>query len=434
VKRFFRRLSLRIDRLLQRITNHPFRLLLYLEWLLLSIVIFVDIPWDEILPSVKPLVGSSFEPSIPNYWLLTLILIIIFGLMGLRLPTGSKRKKWFYTVSQFVIILLAVIFTGWSDFTTPYVIILIRSCLIFPRKEQLIVGILSLICFIISIDTQSLKEGFLSSGNLSLQQINTSIIFIILSSTLNVAIIFIFVLALVDAFIKERQSRQQLKIAHNQLRIYSLKIQDQVVLEERNRIAREIHDSVGHALTAQTIQLESALLFCHSDANKTQKYIEVSRELAIDALNEIRKSISTLRAELLQGKSLVETINLLIENFYKITNIRANLSVNLRQSLDTDVNIAIYRIVQEALTNISKHSNATTVDIILEKQIESIRLRVEDNGQGFNTEQNTTGFGLQGINERVRALGGRFLINSTLGTGCKIIVDIPLPKYDFSEE
>lgn len=134
MKRFFRRLSLKIDKLLQRITNHPFRLLLYLEWLLLSIVIFVDIPWDEILPSVKPLVGSSFEPSIPYYWLLTLILILIFGLMGLRLPTGSKKQKWFYTALQFVIILLAVIFTGWSDFTTPYIIILIRSCLIFPRS------------------------------------------------------------------------------------------------------------------------------------------------------------------------------------------------------------------------------------------------------------------------------------------------------------
>ncbi|MEO0843470.1 MAG: hypothetical protein AAF063_31870, partial [Cyanobacteria bacterium J06643_5] len=72
MKRFFRRLSLKIDKLLQRITNHPFRLLLYLEWLLLSIVIFVDIPWDEILPSIKPLVGSSFKPSIPYYWLLTL--------------------------------------------------------------------------------------------------------------------------------------------------------------------------------------------------------------------------------------------------------------------------------------------------------------------------------------------------------------------------
>ena len=433
MKRFFRRLSLRIDKLLQRITNHPFRLLLYLEWLLLSIVIFVDIPWDEILPSVQPLVGSSFKPSIPYYWLLTLILILFFGLMGLRLPTGSKKRKWFYTISQLVIILLGYILTGWSDFTTPYVIILIRSCLIFPKKEQLIVGILSLICFIISIDTQSLKEGFLSSGNLSPQEINRSVIYIVFSATLNVAIIFAFVLALIDAFIKERQSRQQLKIAHNQLRIYSLKIQDQAILEERNRIAREIHDSVGHALTAQTIQLESALLFCHSDANKTQKYIEVSRELAIDALNEIRKSISTLRTELLQGKSLTETINLLIENFYKITNIRANLFINIRQPLKTDINIAIYRIIQESLTNISKHSNATTVDIILEQQIECIHLRIEDNGQGFNKSENTTGFGLQGIDERVRALGGRFIVNSTLETGCKIIVDIPLSEFDFSE-
>lgn len=434
MKRFLRKLTLKIDKLLQRTTNHPFRLLLYLEWLLLSIVILVDIPWDEILPSVKPLVGSSFKPLIPNYWLLTLVLILIFGLMGLRLPTVSTKIKWLYTISQFVIILLAYILTGWSDFTTPYVIILIRSCLIFPRKEQLIIGLLSLICFIISIDIQSLKEGFLSSGNLSPQEINRSVIYIVFSATLNVAIIFAFVLSLVDAFVKERQSRQQLKIAHNQLRIYSLKIQDQAILEERNRIAREIHDSVGHALTAQTIQLESALLFCHSDANKTQKYIEVSRELAIDALNEIRKSISTLRAELLQGKSLAETINLLIENFDKITNIKANLSINIRQSLNTDINIAIYRIVQEALTNISKHSNATTVDIILENKIECIRLQIEDNGQGFNTEQNTTGFGLQGINERVRTLGGRFIVNSTLGTGCKIIVDIPLSKFDFSEE
>ena len=119
MKRFFRRLSLIIDKLLQRITNHPFRLLLYFEWLLLSIVILVDIPWDEILPSVKPLVGSSFKPSIPNYWLLTLILIIIFGLMGLRLPTGSKNAKGYLmkdTLSDELAIAIRTVHKGYTQF------------------------------------------------------------------------------------------------------------------------------------------------------------------------------------------------------------------------------------------------------------------------------------------------------------------------------
>lgn len=100
----------------------------------------------------------------------------------------------------------------------------------------------------------------------------------------------------------------------------------------------------------------------------------------------------------------------------------------LSSPLPSDVSIAIYRIVQEALTNIHKHGAATQVIIHLQTKIETLYLLVEDNGRGFNPEQNTTGFELQGRRERTLALGDQFEIDSTQRVGCRITASFPLPK------
>lgn len=419
-------------------TNHPFRFLLYVEWILLSISILTEIPWYEVFPYLIPLMENPSSHLITNPWLWKLICILIFGLMGLRLPTRKAyHKKWLYILLQFGLVLLADNLDGWSSFSTPYLIILIRSCLIFPSREKFFVAGLSFLCSMLSmffsIDIQGMREEYTHAVKLTSQQIKALLVYETFHNTFYYGLVLIFVLMLVNALINESQSRQHLAIAHDQLRQYTLRIEDQATLEERNRIAREIHDSLGHALTAQSIQLESALLFCHSDANKTQKYLEVSRKLAGEALAEIRKSVSALRTEPLQGKSLPESITQLTQNFCKITNIQANFFTNFEYPLSIDINIAIYRIIQEALTNISKHSQATKVDITLKMQVGNINLQIKDNGKGFNPEQNTTGFGLQGMRERTVSLGGKLSVISTLGRGCRIIVDIPLAKLPFNE-
>lgn len=221
------------------------------------------------------------------------------------------------------------------------------------------------------------------------------------------------------------------RLAYDQLRQYALRIEDQAALQERNRIAREIHDSLGHTLTAQSIQLENALLFCSASAEKTKGFLHEGKQLGAKALKEVRQSISTLRADPLQGRSLQAAIAALIQDFYRLTNIQPNSTIYLTYPVSMEVSIAIYRIVQEALINVSKHSRATQVTILLQAKTGLLHLTIDDNGRDFNPKQNTTGFGLEGMRERTTALGGQIQIQSQPGCGCQVIADIPVPLTSY---
>lgn len=114
----------------------------------------------------------------------------------------------------------------------------------------------------------------------------------ILTLNINTVITFgltlLFILLLVNALLAERQSHEKLLLANEQLRHYALRIEDQATLQKRNRIVREIHDSLGHALTAQSIQLENALLFLPRNAEKTESFLQESQRLGARALQEVR--------------------------------------------------------------------------------------------------------------------------------------------------
>ncbi len=424
-----------MNRLLQ-IKTHPFRLLLYLEWILLIITIMGELSWEKI-PYLKTLLGDLSEQSQPSssFGLLEILCIFGFGLMGLWLPKGTTISKWLYTALELGIIWLLNVLSDWQVyFLPPYLIVVLRSCLIFPPVERLIASGLVFVSFLLSLvmsanDISAIQQELTQTKPLSVAQIKIWLIISNINTAFLFGLVLVFVLMLVNALLIERQSRQQLTFAHNQLHQYALRIEDQATLQERNRIAREIHDSLGHALTAQSIQLENALLFCHSNPDKTQAFVSEAKQLAAVALKEIRQSISTLRSDPLQEKNLESALVTLIENFGTRTNITLDSTICLRHPMTAEIKTAIYRIVQEALTNISKHSHATQVTLNLRTTLEYLHLFIEDNGRGFNPEQNTTGFGLQGMRERTVALEGNFRLASQVETGCRVTVYIPLGKF-----
>lgn len=359
--------------------------------------------------------------------MLVIMILIGFGLMGLRLPTKRTRNKVLYTALQLVLLVV----TFWLDRRTGFfpllgLIIVIRSCLIFQQAGRLMVAglvfIASLLMLFLGMPLPPRPRPGIPSEAIA----NT-----ILTLNINTAITFgltlLFILLLVNALLAERQSREKLLQANEQLRQYALRIEDQATLQERNRIAREIHDALGHALTAQSIQLENALLFLPPDAEKTKSFLQESQQLGARALQEVRRSIATLRSNPLQGRSLEDAIASSITEFQSTTGIVPNYTLQ-SQPIPTEISTALYRILQESLTNISKHSAATGVSIHLQQRRDTIHLQIADNGQGFDPEQNTTGFGLQGMRERTVALGGQFLLSSQPGQGCRISVSIGLPK------
>ncbi len=394
------------------------RLLLYLEWLLLGMSILTAF----LIP--------PFYPFQPTPWL-TVLSIVVFGVMGLRLPTSSFSHKVIYTVVELGIVLLPAFTNSHLRFTPLLgLIAVIRSCQMFKLRGRLIVASLVYVSFLYTVFLRSrttvLFRMHVGQGRPFAEQIATNTVNLLLNNAISFALTLTFVLLLVNAVLSERRSRQELAIAHEQLRQYALRIENQATLQERNRIAREIHDSLGHALTAQTIQLENALLLLPSNVDKAIDFLKEAKQLAYQALQEVSRSVATLRADPLRGKSLENAINNLIRDFSSATTLTPDCKINLAYPVTPEVGTAIYRILQEALTNISKHSEATQVTIQLQSQDRRLHLLVEDNGKGFYPEQNTTGFGLQGMRERATALGGSFHIISEAGKGCLIQVELPI--------
>ena len=414
--------------------KHPFRLLLYLEWTLLGIALLGG--FSELIPHRHLRHHWVSQPAWSSW--LGIICIIVLGAMGLKLPQRPKLISQIYIIAGFALSwsIALLIGNGERIFAVLLLVVAIRACLLFPWGGRITVAVLAYVSFLMvqigswmRITPWGIPLGRpLPPGlrRLPPEELNRILFGLAFNSALLFAFVLAFVLLLVGAVLSEHQSRSQLVQAHRRLREYALQIENQATLEERNRIAREIHDSVGHYLTAQSIQLENTAVFLTQDITKASNHLAKARQLGKDALANIRASIATLRTNPIQERSLKTIIEELVLQFQSNTNIAIAKKIDLTSTLSTEVNTALYRIIQEALTNIAKHAKATKVNLSLNCTAKEILLSIQDNGCGFNRDDNTTGFGLQGMKERTAALGGKFNIESAYSQGCQINVAIPI--------
>ncbi|MGK7953048.1 MAG: sensor histidine kinase [Xenococcaceae cyanobacterium] len=406
---------------LKQIKPYPFGFFLILEWIFFGAAFFSELPSKFLLHGQLD-DGSLFLP------ILSVFCLIALGLMGLSLPKNKPWHKWLYTFGQLVLLGLPSLFQHF--FFIPYLIIVIRSCLIFEKKDRLLVVILIVLVFaglfaLCYPSVEQIQQQTQIGEKIFQEQFAIIKSIDLIRNLFTLGLCSAVVFMLVNALLREYESRQKLALAHQKLREYAMLVEERATLDERNRIAREIHDSVGHALTAQTIQLNNAIAFWQIEPNKAYQFLTEAKELVTTALKEIRHSVSTLRADPLEGKSLKDALDFLIQEFSYRTKIIPLYTNYLSVSLSKEVKLTIYRIVQEALTNIAKHSKAMEVIVNLQTFPKYLRLIIEDNGKGFNPKQNTTGFGLQGMRERVATLGGNIQISSEINCGCNIIITIP---------
>lgn len=200
--------------------------------------------------------------------------------------------------------------------------------------------------------------------------------------------------------------------------------------EERNRIAREIHDTLAQGLAATALKLETAdaLLEAGADPDRARQAVLAALELTRANLEEARRSVMDLRAAPLEGRSLPDALAALVAERFVSQPVEATFeSIGENLPLPVRVEVGLYRIAQEALTNILRHAAAQRVTVHLMLLPHEVELEVEDDGQGFDAEQATKGrFGLIGINERTRLLGGTMKLCSSEEAGTRLRVTIPL--------
>lgn len=207
-------------------------------------------------------------------------------------------------------------------------------------------------------------------------------------------------------------------------------------VEERNRLAREIHDTLAQGLTAISLQLESADYLLESGANREKAHQAIRKALALarSNLEETRRSVQDLRAAPLEGRTLAEALAALAAEQATHGGTRGEAPLDVRveiagesRPLPVRIENAVYRTAQEALTNVRRHAQAQHVTVQLETTPHAVKLSVEDDGQGFEADEQLPGrYGIVGMNERARLLDGEFWVCSAPGEGTRIELAIPL--------
>jgi two-component system sensor kinase len=203
---------------------------------------------------------------------------------------------------------------------------------------------------------------------------------------------------------------------------------------ERGRIARDLHDELGH-LFAGIMEGAGALTRARLDLTDEaqQRQLAALRELAREGIRTTRTLAWTLRPDGLEDLGIVGCVEQLVEDCARMFRIRIDLTTSglpeqLEKPLPDPVQTAVFRIIQEALTNVGRHSGATEASVLLVASGDRLRAVVEDNGIGFEPPLDgaRTSLGLSGMHERARLVGGRIAIESKLGTGTTVMAEVPV--------
>lgn len=241
----------------------------------------------------------------------------------------------------------------------------------------------------------------------------------------------IIVLGLISSIIKEehhkklkaedlyhmlRKSEDTLIKTNQELEVYANSIKELSILQERNRISRDIHDSVGHSLSTIIIQLGAIEKIAKVDGDAATSMASNLRDFAKNGLEEIRKALKELKPREFKEYEALIAIEGLIKDFSKLTGINVKLGFSKNKwPLDEEMSLVLYRIVQEFLSNSAKHGKATKINIFMHFSDDDLIVTMQDNGIGTN--KINMGMGLTSLSERVGELGGKVSYESQEGKG-----------------
>ena len=224
---------------------------------------------------------------------------------------------------------------------------------------------------------------------------------------------------------------KDLQAANAALKAAHQKEKELAIAEERMRLARDIHDGLGHHLTVLSIQLQAAEKLVERNPQAAAEAMRVSRGEAQAALEEVRRSVGVMRQSPAESQPLVEMIASLVHDFDEHTGLQSDFEHSGTPiELSDFAGQTLFRTVQESLTNIQKHARGVKhIQVKLEYSAEAIRLVVSDDGQQLaDAPPVQSGYGLKGLRERVDQLGGEFCCGPDSSSGFQVDVSIPLQE------
>ena len=314
------------------------------------------------------------------------------------------------------------------------------------NKYMPMVVIIAMISYLLT--THELVKLFINVFDISSyievcsQSIQTLIYFIYNVLNLMTAVCFILCCIIIivskeEIIEKNLELNKRLEIANTELKRTNEELEKSLMdnarlaeIRERNRIAREIHDTLGHTLTGLAAGIDACIALAGDDKPALRNQLDLLSKVSRNGIKDIRMSVSSLRPDAPERLNLKNAIEELVENTKRVAGVNIKLDcdiINLK--FDEDEEMAIYRIVQESLTNAIRHGKAKNIDVSIKKNYGSINLLICDDGIGC--EDIKAGFGLRHIRERVNMLKGQ--VNFSSEEGFKVEAMIPIrwgEEYD----
>jgi signal transduction histidine kinase len=370
-----------------------------IEWILLAITVMFIV------------VSPSFYHSTTSIAITGITAISLF-LLSLN-PPIDRPLLWrqIYIVCSLGIANVGDGIHGSFSFIASF--ILLKACLLLPRRDVIWAAIVAWMMMMVGISWR-MPNNFVLLRQFGVEPFldrNK----ILIENTLAHIGNCVFILLPGFVWMEEQRSRQRAEKLAQEVEILAADL-------ERSRIARDIHDALGHSLTTLDVQLELAQNIYYSDPHRAAKSIDIAKQLSSKCLQDVRYALQSMhRSNFNLDRALIASI----EQFQHDRDFHIHYHFDFPH-LPHQVGHQLYCVVLEALTNVQKHANASQVEIKGMTAIGGLSLAIGDNGKGFDRDAPRTGFGLHNMRDRVLSLGGQFEVKTQPNDGTKICVFIPL--------
>ena len=386
----------------------------YVEWIILVVIFFIilfiiSLPIDAPKEVPQSLIHYNF----------VFVPLLICALLSFIFPID--RPLWQRRIYIFleIILILPCHLMGW-DLNILLFLYIAKSCFLLNRRLDVIITATVTSVAAVALSTLSFIYRFEAMRNYWMSHADKLLTLermIPANVVPSLGIYFIscvFVIMFCYLAIAEQKSRKKAEKLAQEVEALASKL-------ERHRIARDIHDSLGHTLTTLDVQLELANTLANRQPENALQALNTCKQLSSQCLVEVRRAVQTMRSATFDLNEALQTL---------VAQVRQNRSLDISMemklpNLPLQTAHQLYCIAKEGLTNIQKHANASQVTLKGETNFNNIVLEIIDNGKGFNPDYPHAGFGLKGMQERVDVLAGEMIIKSQKTKGTCIQVFIP---------
>jgi len=334
------------------------------------------------------------------------LLCLLFGVVhqyGFPAIHTTRQAHGYFVVQLVLITLLCLAARSGDPFNFPFYILSIQAMLLY--RPRVAAGWIA-IYYVVGCVTVALREGGVSP-----------VYFLFYLA------IYLFVAVYGYTLRQAETSRQHNEQLLAELRMTQAQLQTLAVAEERNRLARDLHDSTRQQAFALSAQLGAARSLIGRDPQTAERHLQQAEQLADTLREELAALILDLRPPALAERPFPAALRQYVNDWSQVQSLTTQLDIVGERLLPAQVEGALFRIVQEALANVGRHSQAQTVDLRLVYATDQLTLTVKDDGQGFNSQQVQRGLGLHSIRERVQALPqGKLILETMPGQGTSITV------------